>query len=112
MKIIGRKEEIQTFETAFNSKKSEFMAVYGRRRVGKTFLIHNYFSSKNCIYFHVTGIKNGKYKEQLEIFTDSLGQSFYGGARLEKPKNWYKAFDMLTSAISKIKKDKKVVLFF
>lgn len=112
IKIIGRSEEIETLASAFISKSSEFIALYGRRRIGKTFLIHHYFSSMSCIYFHVTGIKDGSFLEQLSAFNDALGHIFYGGVKLERPKNWFEALDRLTKAISGIRKNKKVVLFF
>lgn len=111
-KIIGRKEEIETLNDAFRSKSSEFIAIYGRRRIGKTFLIQHYFTSVNCIYFHLTGIRNGSLEQQLVEFIKVLSAVFYGDAQLEKPKNWFKAFDILTQAISRIKRNKKIVLFF
>lgn len=51
MKLIGRKEEQKELANAFNSKKSEFIVVYGRRRVGKTFLIEQFFTLKNVYTF-------------------------------------------------------------
>jgi AAA+ ATPase superfamily predicted ATPase len=55
--VIGRNPQKQLFEEALNSSKSEFMVVYGRRRVGKTFLIKNVLG--NRIDFEMTGIQNG-----------------------------------------------------
>ncbi len=43
-KLIGRKKELETLKSLLNSNKSEFIAVYGRRRVGKTFLIRSAFN--------------------------------------------------------------------
>ena len=45
-RLIGREAELKLFNEYINSDKSEFIAVYGRRRVGKTFLFQNY--AKNC----------------------------------------------------------------
>jgi AAA+ ATPase superfamily predicted ATPase len=110
--VIGRKNELDELGSAFCSKRSEFIAVYGRRRIGKTHLIHHYCSSVTCVYFHVTGIKNGTYEEQLYAFTEALSKTFYTGIKLKTPNNWFDALDVLTKAISTIKKNKKVVLFF
>ncbi len=44
--IIGRKKEIEKLEELYNSDKSEFVAIYGRRRVGKTFLISELYSDR------------------------------------------------------------------
>ena len=43
--MVGRKREIKMLRNAAESKSSEFVAVYGRRRVGKTFLIRETFNS-------------------------------------------------------------------
>lgn len=48
--IIGRKAEIEELNTLYHSKKAEFVAVYGRRRVGKTYLIKELFRDKMAFY--------------------------------------------------------------
>ena len=53
MKIIGREKEKQLLTSLLKSKKPEFLAVYGRRRVGKTFLIREFF--QNSFAFQLTG---------------------------------------------------------
>lgn len=58
-KIIGRRRERELLRELVESNKSEFIAVYGRRRVGKTYLIKNFMSSFPYIFFHVTGIQKG-----------------------------------------------------
>ena len=57
-KIIGRLYEQQMLEKIYKSSRAEFMALYGRRRVGKTYLIRRFFVNKECIYFQATGIKD------------------------------------------------------
>ena len=52
--IIGRKEEIQQLRHRYESDKAEFIAIYGRRRVGKTFLVKELF--KNQFAFMHTGL--------------------------------------------------------
>jgi len=56
MNIIGRNEEQETLQQYFESDTPEFVAVYGRRRVGKTFLIKEYFRGK--FSFYISGIAN------------------------------------------------------
>lgn len=57
--IIGREAEKRLLNVVYSSKEAELVAVYGRRRVGKTYLIKHYFQTKKCINFHITGIKKG-----------------------------------------------------
>lgn len=111
--IIGREEEQAILEGAIFSNKAEFIALYGRRRVGKTHLVSTSFEDrKDVLFFKVTGIKDGSLEEQLKIFADAIGNSFvHKGAQLEASKNWYDAFKVLTSYIDNSKK-KKIVLFF
>jgi AAA+ ATPase superfamily predicted ATPase len=49
-KIFGREAEIKILDNLWKSSEAEFLAIYGRRRVGKTYLIREYFSNKKCIY--------------------------------------------------------------
>lgn len=58
-KIIGRKKEQELLRELIESSRSEFIAVYGCRRVGKTYLIKNLMSSIPCAFFHVTGVQKG-----------------------------------------------------
>jgi hypothetical protein len=112
-KIIGREEELSILESAFKSTKPEFIALFGRRRVGKTFLVRNLFSKrKNTIFFSVTGMKDGKTSQQIKNFVNQIGESFYGfELRPETPKNWFDTFELLTSVIKTVK-NKNIVLFF
>ncbi len=112
-KISGRKKEIQKLDAFYKSGKAEFLAIFGRRRVGKTFLIHTYFTSKDCILFHVTGLKDGSFHDQIENFTRAIGKAFYQGAELKPRARWIDVFDYLTETINRIVSQKqKVVLFF
>ncbi len=99
--IIGRKTEQNILTDIFNSKKAEFVAVYGRRRVGKTYLIEQFFLKKPCLYFSITVLHKGTLKEQLAIFTTALIEAFFSelNVNVEKPKNWMEAFDFLKQAI-------------
>lgn len=107
--IIGRKREIETLNKAFHSKKAELIALYGRRRVGKTYLVRSLLKDK-ATYLEVVGLKDGKMSDQLEIFTKSFANVFYSGAPLQAAKSWKEAFRQLDLEIDK--RNKKTVLFF
>lgn len=111
--ITAREEEISILEECYKSNSPEFLAVYGRRRVGKTFLVRSFFEQKDAIFLDVTGMQDGNMFEQIRNFTDALGGAFiHPGARLEVGKNWYEAFRTLTEYIRQAPKSKKIVLFF
>lgn len=111
LKIIARKKEQKRLDAAFNSPEAEFIAVYGRRRVGKTFLIKEFFTNKECLFFHTTGIKNAKAAEQLKRFSKNIGETFYNNAPVTVEKNWLDAFEQLTQAINQQSPDQKCILF-
>ena len=95
MKIIGRKLEQQILNDVVESNRPEFMCVYGRRRVGKTYLIKEYFN--DVFSFYVSGTKNDSKNAQLKIFNNALLK--YGSKEKKNPKNWTEAFDRLESLI-------------
>ncbi len=103
--MIGRKHEIQQLKDAYESKQSEFVAVYGRRRIGKTYLITETFD--NRFAFHHTGLKEGGTKRQLEHFRLSLRQQgYYDCPRI---KDWLEAFFELERFLDGDKSERKVV---
>jgi AAA+ ATPase superfamily predicted ATPase len=104
--IIGRTFEIEKLNQIVKSEKSEFVALYGRRRVGKTFLVREYF--KNNFAFYLTGIKDATLKEQLYNFSNSYENSFKKELK-ETPINWQKAFNDLSKTLGKSKAKKKVI---
>src|SRR5437868_3324729 len=106
--IVGREEQLQSLGELLTSDNPEFLAIYGRRRVGKTFLIRSYFEDKDVIFFNVTGSKKGMLSEQISHFTKQIGKIFYKGARLAAGKNWDATFEILTEAIESVE-NKKVV---
>jgi AAA+ ATPase superfamily predicted ATPase len=67
-RIFGREAEIKVLDTLWTSPEAEFLAIYGRRRVGKTYLIREYFTKKKCLYFEITGEKDGSLKLILQHF--------------------------------------------
>lgn len=104
--IIGRKEEIAKLRRAFDSEYSEFVAVYGRRRVGKTFLIRETF--RNMFTFQYTGIINISNKEQLAEFHSSLIRQGLS-PDTAAPKSWFEAFHLLEDFIAASYQDKKII---
>ncbi len=108
--IIGREEEQKQLGKFLSSQEPELYAVYGRRRVGKTFLISRFFQDKG-LYFEITGVSGGTTREQLRKFPGALREAFCLQQTLPIPKNWDEAFDQLLQEIKKIK-DRKIILFF
>jgi AAA+ ATPase superfamily predicted ATPase len=105
--IIGRKKEKELLQRIVESTEAEFLVVYGRRRVGKTFLIKEFFQNKFDFYF--SGVENSTMKKQLENFTKAFYKHF--NFRIETPQNWTSAFDMLEQSIEKIAQQKKTIIF-
>jgi uncharacterized protein len=108
--IIGREDEIKILERVLHSREPELLAIYGRRRVGKTFLIKSYF--QNDIVFSCTGQYNGKTQEQLKNFAEQLNLYFPGIKTILTPATWQEAFSLLRECIDSLKGERKKVLFF
>lgn len=105
--IIGRKEEIKRINTYLQSGKAEFIAIYGRRRVGKTYLVRQLFD--NNFAFDMTGIIDGSKAEQMEAFHVAMLSYGYKG---KKAKTWIEAFYNLRVLLeAKINKGKRCVVF-
>ena len=102
--IVGRKREIDLLNRFINSDEAEFIAVYGRRRVGKTFLVKSLFHKD--FSFYMTGLANSDFKKQLQNFTDAFSQYFSKKAVI---KNWFDAFNLLRDELSKSRKTKKII---
>lgn len=105
--IVGRKKEIAQIDQYYKSGKAEFIAVYGRRRVGKTFLVRQYF--KNQFAFDMTGVMEGSKAEQMTAFHTALKAYGYKGT---KNQNWIDAFFALRQLLeSRIEEGKRCVVF-
>ncbi|MCF0206318.1 MAG: AAA family ATPase [Bacteroidales bacterium] len=105
--IVGRVAELQELRGLLSSEESQFVAVYGRRRVGKTFLIREAFDYK--FTFQHTGIYNAKLREQLSAFRESLYSA--GMKKSAMPKSWTEAFRLLSRFIEDNQSDEKKIIF-
>ena len=104
--IIGREQEIGKLENYISSRKSEFIAIYGRRRVGKTFLVKELF--ENRFTFRITGKDNVTTKEQLASFSFALNDQL--GIETDAS-NWPEAFRLLQKALEKMPEGTKIIFF-
>lgn len=111
--IIGRRREIEELMNIYHRKQSQLVAVYGRRRVGKTYLVRELF--KDRFVFHHTGVSplelqdTNQLEAQLTAFNSSLIR--YGAETEARPKNWAEAFERLATLISKESREKRLVAF-
>ena len=103
--IIGRHYEIERLQETLESKESELVVVYGRRRVGKTFLINEFFD--NQFDFKLTGVFNESTNVQLKRFSAALEE--FSGFHSDEPEDWYKAFDALKAYLKTLQKDRKII---
>lgn len=103
--IIGRNREIQILRAAAEDRESHFIAVYGRRRIGKTFLIREVYGYR--FTFQHAGLADGNLKEQLFAFDASLKDA---GMDPGKPsRNWAEAFEKLKDLIRESTESKKII---
>jgi uncharacterized protein len=107
--LSGRKVEYQKMRDLLESTESELLALVGRRRVGKTFLIKKAYEKE--IVFHMTGIQKATRKEQLNNFAEARIKFFPDSEFLITPKTWQEAFAQLKKLMGK-PKNKMRVLFF
>ena len=105
--IIGRKNEMMELQRIYDSGKSEFVAVCGRRRVGKTFLIREFFEDE--MVFQTAGLANEKTAQQIKSFYTDLVD--YGlQPQKEIPNDWIDAFSLLRTLIKQSDSPRKVIL--
>lgn len=103
--LIGREKEKQLLQNLLKSDKSEFVALYGRRRVGKTFLVRETFNY--TFAFQHTGILDAPMSEQLSEFRESLYEA--GLPKSPQPRKWSEAFRLLQNLLGSLPEGKKVV---
>ena len=105
--MIGRKKETRILNESLMDDRSHFIAVYGRRRIGKTFLIREVFN--NRFAFAHAGVFDGTFKEELFAFDASLKEA--GEPVGKQTKNWMEAFEKLKDLIRKSTEKKKIIFF-
>jgi len=106
-KLIGRKKELNLLNSLKGEESPAFLAVYGRRRVGKTFLIRQAFD--NQFDFYLTGLSNGNLTQQLANFHAALIQFDPMGTEREPATEWFTAFRQLIVLLESSKRSKKIV---
>lgn len=93
--IIGRKAEQRDLDEWCHSAKPELICVYGRRRVGKTYLVQNAFEGQFA--FFATGSDDRRNAVQLKAFHAALRRA--GCAERTVPQDWFEAFNRLRLAL-------------
>ncbi|WP_295350711.1 ATP-binding protein [uncultured Succinivibrio sp.] len=107
-KIIGRKKECERLDECMNADQAQLVIVYGRRRVGKTYLINEYF--ENRFAFKITGSYGQPKEVQLKIFDTSLSRQ--NGVNKLNSKDWFEAFNSLRDYLETLDTNEKQVIFF
>jgi uncharacterized protein len=112
--LIGRESEIAVLQEALASPQAELIAVYGRRRVGKTYLIQTVYESNMLL--ELSGLNAVSQSEQLENFSLTITRTFDLPLSILKPQNWLQGFHILIQMLEKhlamTQKTSKQVLFF
>ncbi|MEM1001770.1 MAG: ATP-binding protein [Bacteroidota bacterium] len=110
MRIVGRKKEKIEMMSYLKDDKAHLLAVIGRRRVGKTYLIRQVYNENKV--FEMTGLKDATIDKQLINFTLQINMYLRGDHQHDTPEDWLRAFNLLTEAISNRKSKEKPVVFF
>ena len=103
--ILGREAEKDLLSRIYDSGSSEFVAICGRRRVGKTFLVREFFEEE--MVFQCAGVANAGTQEQLKSFYHTLRR--YDNSVSTMPSDWIDAFEMLISYLDSLSQKRKVV---
>lgn len=106
--MIGRKREIERLNMCMEADEAQLIAVYGRRRVGKTYLINEFFNGR--FDFKLTGIYNQPITMQLKNFITELNNQT--GLKYDVPKDWMDAFSLLAEYLKTKSSTEKIVCFF
>lgn len=104
--LIGRDQERKKLQDLLATDSSEFVAIYGRRRVGKTFFIREVIGDQLC--FALTGMENADINDQLSNFYFTLRRLLPSATR---PHSWIEAFDELQTYLERLPKGKKILFF-
>lgn len=107
--VVGRETEKEKLDKILQSPQAEFLAMYGRRRVGKTFLVREHFSER--IVFDLSGTKEGAKKDQLNNFFAEYLLRTKREMEVLAPSSWQEAFRYLAEYLYSLPTDKKIVVF-
>lgn len=107
--IIGRLKEQAILQKAWKSGRAEMVAIIGRRRVGKTFLVRSFF--EDSFDFEITGIQNSPQKEQLKNFKIQLDKYAKNTLPVQQPKDWLDAFTLLITYLESVDSQRRKVVF-
>lgn len=108
--LVGRESEKSELRKSLESSEAELVAVYGRRRVGKTFLVREFFRQR--LAFELTGVHDAPLAEQLRNFSFALGRAMRSDIPLATPPTWQDAFQQLIVCLEALSKSTKHVVFF
>jgi AAA+ ATPase superfamily predicted ATPase len=108
--LVGRIAEEKILSEALTSVSAELIAVFGRRRVGKTFLIRSVYAKH--LVFELSGVHNATAGEQLLNFSQAMALSIGLPVPIAAPKNWTEAFWVLKEFLTPVLKKRKTVVFF
>jgi uncharacterized protein len=107
--FIGRAKEKDILLKAFQSNEAEMVAIVGRRRIGKTFLVRNVY--KEQLDIEVSGIQNVSNKDQIKNFTLQLKNSLHEAFIPRKTTNWLDTFQLMIECLEKKNKVGRMVVF-
>lgn len=107
--LTGRKKETEALNDALISQESEMIAIIGRRRVGKTYLVKTTYAKK--IDFEITGIQHASLKEQLSNFTYQLASESKVQNQFKPPTDWLTAFQQLIQYLKQKRVKRKKIVF-
>ncbi|MBX3226482.1 MAG: ATP-binding protein [Labilithrix sp.] len=105
--VVGREVERALLDAMLASKEAELIAIYGRRRVGKTFLIREWVEPKADVFLTVTGLKDAPAAEQLLLFQREVERVLFDNAPLPPFPSWKVAFETMAAGLERAAKDKK-----
>lgn len=106
-KLIARENECRILQKCMDSDESEFVIVCGRRRIGKTFLVEQFFD--RSYDFKYVGAHNQRMRQQLQGFAKALAQ--YSKQKQQNFADWTEAFDALAAYLESLPNDRRKVIF-
>ncbi len=107
--LIGRQEEKRILQKALDSTEAEMVAVIGRRRVGKTYLVRHFFKEK--LVFEMTGVRDIPLEKQMKNFSERIREASGTALPVKQPEDWFEAFRLLEVFLQPHLGDEKKVVF-